>query len=100
MSRIELLARRPKRTLAALALVLLAVGVAVGSGANFTATAANPNNAFTAGALSITNTPNTALFTLTNWKPGDTSTGIVDIENTGSISGTFTLSRTNLTDTP
>lgn len=31
-------------------------------------------------------------------KPGDTTTGTVDIQNTGSISGTFSLSRVDLTD--
>ncbi len=98
MHRVHALAARPKRTLGVLAGVLAAAGIAIGSGAAFTATAANPNNTFTAGTLSITNTPSTALFTASNLKPGDVSTGQVDIENSGSLAGAFTLSRTALTN--
>jgi hypothetical protein len=98
MHRMQALAARPKRTLGVLAGVLAAAGIAIGSGAAFTATAANPNNTFTAGTLSIANTPSTALFTANNLKPGDVTTGEVDIENTGSLTGAFTLSRTALTN--
>ncbi len=100
MSRIEVLVKRPKRTLAALAAALLAVGVAVGSGADFTAQTANPNNTFTSGTLTMDNSKDgSAIFTPSNMKPGGTpDLGTVDIQNTGSISGTFSLSRTNLTD--
>jgi hypothetical protein len=100
MDRLETLARNPKRTLGVLAVVLLAVGVAVGSGANFSAQSANPNNTFTAGSLTIGNSDADAIFTASNLKPGDVVTGQVDIQNTGSISGAFSLSRTNLVDTP
>lgn len=100
MSRIEVLARRPKQTIAVLALVLLAVAVAIGSGANFTAQASNPSNTFTAGALSIGNTPSTAILSVSGWKPGDTTTGTVDIQNTGTISGAFTVTATSIVDTP
>ena len=41
------LAAHPRRTLGALAVVLAAIGITVGSGANFTASAANPGNVFT-----------------------------------------------------
>lgn len=98
MHRVQALAARPKRTLGVLAGVLAAAGIAIGSGAAFTATAANPNNTFTAGTLSIGNTPGIALFTANNLRPGDVTTGTVDIENTGSLSGAFTLSRTALTN--
>jgi hypothetical protein len=33
-------------------------------------------------------------------KPGDTTTGSVDIKNTGDIAGTFTLTKSALVDTP
>src|SRR4051812_16849497 len=99
MSRIDVLLAHPKRTLGVLALVLVAVGVAVGSGANFNASSANPSNTFTAGTLTMSNSNNAAaVLTASNWKPGDTSTGTVDIQNTGSLAGTFSLSRTALTD--
>jgi spore coat-associated protein N len=99
MSRIDVLLAYPKRTLGVLALVLVAVGVAVGSGANFSAQSANPSNTFTAGTLTMSNSNSaSAVLTASNWKPGDTQTGTVDIQNTGSLAGTFTLNRTALND--
>lgn len=99
MWRIELLARRPKRTLAVLAMALAGVGVAVGSGASFTAQSANPSNTFTAGTLSMSNSGGSgAVLTASNLIPGNSTQGTVDIQNTGSVSGTFTLSRTGLSD--
>jgi spore coat-associated protein N len=99
MSRIDILIQHPKRTLGVLALVLAAVGVAVGSGATFSASSANPSNTFTAGTLTMSNSNDAAaVLTASNWKPGDTQTGTVDIQNTGSLGGTFTLSRSALND--
>jgi spore coat-associated protein N len=98
VSRLSALAAHPRRTIAALAVVLAAVGITVGSGANFTASAANPTNTFTAGTLSIGTSSSSALFNATNLKPGDTVSGTVDIQNTGSVPGTFTLSTSHVTD--
>jgi spore coat-associated protein N len=99
MNRMRALASRPKRTIGALALVLAAVGVAVGSGANFSAQSANPSNTFTAGTLTMSNSKDgAAILTAGNMKPGDVATGTVDIENTGSMAGTFSLSRSALND--
>jgi spore coat-associated protein N len=88
-----------KRTLATLALGLLAVATAVGSGADFSARTANPSNTFSAGSLSMENSKDgTAILNATNMKPGDApQSGVVDIKNTGSIDGVFTLSRDQLT---
>jgi spore coat-associated protein N len=90
---------RPKRTLGALALGLCAIGVAVGSGADFHAETANPSNTFSAGSLSMDNSRNgAAILSATDMKPGDgAQTGIVDIKNTGSIDGGFKLRRDQLT---
>jgi spore coat-associated protein N len=99
MSRIDSLIRKPKRTLGVLAAVLVAVGVAVGTGADFSAQSANPNNTFTAGTLTMDNSKDgAAILTASNWAPGDTETGTVDITNDGSIAGTFSLSRDQLTN--
>ena len=99
MSRFEILARRPKSTLAVLALLLAAVGVVAGSGANFTAQTANPSNTFTAGSLSMSNSKDAAaILTAAGLKPGDSTTGTVDITNTGTIPGTFTMNRSALTN--
>ena len=90
-----------RRTLASLALGLIAVATAVGSGADFTARTANPSNTFSAGALSMENSKNgTAILNASNMKPGGApKTGVVDIKNTGSIDGVFTVSRDELTST-
>lgn len=93
---------RPKRTLGALALGLAALGVAVGSGADFTAETANPGSTFTAGVLSMDNSKDgTAIFQATNMVPGgEEKTGIVDIKNTGTVDGTFVLNRDSMSDNP
>jgi spore coat-associated protein N len=94
MSRFAMLVRHPRRLLGALAMVLAAAGLTVASGADFTAQSANPSNSFTAGTLSMSNSSdNAAILTASNMRPGDTSTGTVDIANTGSLSGAFTLTR-------
>jgi hypothetical protein len=95
VSRLHALTAHPRRTLTAFAVVLAAVGLTVGSGANFTASAASPGNVFATGTLSIANTPGTALFTANGLKPGDVSTGTVDIQNTGSLAGAFALTTSN-----
>jgi hypothetical protein len=95
MSRLAPLTRHPRRTLATLATVLAAVGVTVASGADFTASSANPSNVFSTGTLSMNNSAaNSALLTASNLRPGGApATGTVDIANTGSLSGAFTLTR-------
>ncbi len=100
MSRMQTLVQRPKRTLAALATVLVAVGITGASGASFTATSANPANTFTAGTLTMGNTKAaTAILTASNMKPGDAaSKGTVDIKNTGTVNGVFTLTRGAIAD--
>ena len=95
MSRFKSLKANPRRSLAALATVLVAVGVTGASGASFTATSANPANTFTAGTLTMDNTKAAAaILTASNMKPGDPATkGEVNIKNTGSLAGTFSLTR-------
>jgi spore coat-associated protein N len=100
LSRLKVLTSQPKLALGALLTLLLAAGAVVGSGADFTASSANPSNTFASGTLTIGNSKEgTALFTASNLRPGDSATpGIVDIENTGSLSGAFTLSTSNVTN--
>ena len=101
MSRIKLLAASPRRALAALATVLVAVGLTAASGANFNAQSANPGNTFTAGTLSMSNSlDNAAILTASNMRPGDPATrGTVDIQNTGSLSAPFVLSKGTVSNT-
>jgi len=95
MSRLRFLAANPRLALGALLTLMLAAAAVVGSGADFTASSANPANTFAAGTLSILNSKEgTAVLTASNLRPGNSSTGTVDIQNTGGLSGAFTLSRT------
>lgn len=99
MSRIAILFERPRLALAALATSLAAVGVAVGSGASFSSSSANPSNTFSSGTLSQTNSKSAAaVLTAAAMKPGDSVTGSVTIANTGTLAGTFSLSKSNLTN--
>ena len=101
MTRRKQLVERPKRTLGALAIGLCAAGVAVGSGADFSAEAANPSNTFSAGSLTIDDSrADVAIFSPSNMKPGaPAQTGTVDIRNSGTLPGDFTLSRDRLSST-
>ena len=96
LSRLQVLTSQPTLALGALLTLLLATTAVVGSGADFTATSANPANTFAAGTLSIGNSKDgVAVLTASNLRPaGPTADGVVDIENTGSLDGAFTLSRT------
>lgn len=89
--------RNPRKVLAGLTTSLVAIGVAVGSGATFTSHSANPTNTFTAGTLLHTNSKadQAVIATDTNLKPGDVRTGTVTIKNTGTLAGKFTLSEKN-----
>ena len=101
MSRLSVLVSRPRRTLAALATVLVAVGITAASGADFTATSANADTTFATGTLTIENPKEgLAIFAATgDMRPGDPArTGEVDIKNAGSLSGAFKLKRGALTD--
>ena len=96
MSRLQVLVGQPKLALGALLTLFLAAGAVVGSGADFTAASANPANTFAAGTLSIVNSKEgVAVLSAGNLRPdGPSASGTVDIENDGSLSGDFTLSRT------
>jgi spore coat-associated protein N len=101
MSRLSTLVSRPRRTLAALATVLVAVGITAASGADFTATSANADTTFATGTLEITNAKEAqAVWASTaDMRPGDPArTGTVDITNSGSLSGVFTLQRGTVID--
>ena len=101
MSRFKVLAANPRRGLAALATVLVAVGVTGASGANFNAATANPANTFAAGILDMSNDKDgAAILTASNMRPGGPAeTGDVVIENTGTLDDApFTLSKGAVVD--
>jgi spore coat-associated protein N len=93
--------RGPRRLLAAAGALLVAAALAIGSGASFQSTSANAGNLIKAGVVSITNTSSgSALLNVTGLAPGHSSNATVDITNSGDLSATYTLSASNLTDTP
>jgi spore coat-associated protein N len=100
MSRLSILMRQPKSVLGVLTALVVAVGLTVASGADFTAQTANPSNTFSSGNLSMDNSnAGAAVFSPTNMKPGGTpDTGTVDIKNSGSISGTFSVTADTITN--
>jgi spore coat-associated protein N len=100
-TRLESLVRHPRRTLTGLLMTLVAIGVAVGTGANFSAQATNPTNTFSAGVVKMDNSKaNAAIFSASNMKPGaPAQTGTVDIQNTGSMDMAVTLTRDQLSST-
>jgi len=99
MTTLGYVARHPGRALGALAALTAAAAVALGSSAAFTASSANPNNTFAAGTLSILNSKEgLAVLTASGLKPGDSALGTVDVENSGSLSGAFTLAKSNVVD--
>jgi hypothetical protein len=90
--------KHPKRTVAALATGLAAIGVAIGSGADFTARSSNAPTMFAAGTLRIENSDEgTSVFDTGFMTPGGpAATGTVDIRNAGNIPAGFTLSRAHV----
>jgi spore coat-associated protein N len=101
LSRLQVLTSQPKLALGALLTLLLAAAAVVGSGADFTASSANPANTFASGTLTIGNSKQgVAILSASNLRPGEAAqTGDVDIENTGSLSGTFELAKGAVTNT-
>jgi hypothetical protein len=100
MSRFKVLAAQPRIALGALLTLLLAAGAVAGSGADFTASSANPANTFASGTLSIANSKaGTAVLSANGLQPAGTpAIGTVDIENDGDLSGAFTLARSTPVD--
>jgi spore coat-associated protein N len=98
LSRLKVLVTQPRMALGALLTIALAGAAVVGSGADFTASSANPENVFTAGTLKMDNTSkDAAILTAAGLRPGAVArTGVVDIENTGSLSGRFSVTRSSL----
>jgi spore coat-associated protein N len=101
MNRITALWRTsPGALLLGLGTIGLAAALTIGSGADFTSTTANPSNIFTAGTLTHSNSKaGAAILTASNMRPTDTASGTVDIKNTGSLSGNFSLTKTVTAET-
>ena len=97
----SLLRASPRRMLLSAAVLLLAGAGLVGSGANFTATSANPSSVLTTGIVRQSNSMSgSAVLTVPSMAPGDSATGTVDIGNTGDLPAVVSVSLGGLVDTP
>lgn len=100
-SRASVLLKNPRRLIIASVLLLVAIGVAVFTTATFTSSSASAGNMVTAGSVEIDNSHDgTAIFTASGLVPGDSTSGTVQISNTGSSPGNFSLTQDNIVDTP
>jgi spore coat-associated protein N len=100
-TRTSVLLRNPRRLIIAAILLLVAIGVAVFTTATFTSASASPGNMVAAGSVQIDNShEGTAIFTASGLVPGDSVNGTVEISNVGSSSGNFSMSHSNIVDTP
>lgn len=101
--RIRVIGRRRTMIVVTLAALLLAVGVVVGSGANFMATGASTGNVFTAGYIAV-DTNGQPVLSVGPLAPGDMAThgvsGTVGVQNAGDVSGDFYLDLGAVTNTP
>ncbi len=89
----------PLKLVSALFVLSLAAMMAVASGASFTSTSANAGNIVTAGNLTHTNSKAPgAILTVAGLRPGQSDSGTVDIINTGDAPGTFTLTKSGLSN--
>jgi predicted ribosomally synthesized peptide with SipW-like signal peptide len=72
--------------------------IAFGVFAAFSATTSNPNNSITAGTVSISdNDGGTALYSVTNQKPGDYAESCIRVTYTGSVTNSVKLYRSAFT---
>jgi hypothetical protein len=83
--------RHAKLWIGALILLVIAAIVAAASLAAFTTSEANAGNVAATGSLSLSNEDNKVIFDQVGMVPGDDATGTVEIKNTGSVAGNFSV---------
>jgi len=86
--------RRSRRFAALLALALVSGSLGAGalSLAIFTDSQAVTGNAFSTGTINISTTPATALFSMSNMMPGDTSSQTIRVDNAGTAALRYAIS--------
>jgi spore coat-associated protein N len=78
-----------------------ASAVALGSGANFNATSANPGDFISTGTIVVSDSlAGSSILSVNMLKPGGSTSGTVNIKNGGTAPAGLTLAKTNLVDTP
>lgn len=100
MDRLKSLAHsRRMILLAALALVSLALGSAIFSGARFTSKSANSASLVAASIQLSSSQPGQAIVAAAGMEPGDSRQGTISVENAGTATGAVTLKAIGLTGT-
>lgn len=85
-------ARIAAKLAATVAVIAICCLLATATWSNLNATATNPSNTFTSGTVQLaSNSSGAALLSLTNAKPGDTSTGCVQLTYTGNLAANVKL---------
>jgi spore coat-associated protein N len=93
--------KMPRRLLIGFGSILIASAVAVGSGANFNSTSANPGTLITGGTIVVTDSlAGQAVLGVNGIKPGGSVSGTVNIKNGGNIPASFQVAIQNLVDIP
>ena len=99
--RVRWMGKNSKRLIIALVVLVIAALVVIFSFSLFSSTSANPGNMVSSGVMTLDNSADgTAILTAEGLLPGESGTGTVTIENVGESTGTFTLTTSNLLNTP
>jgi hypothetical protein len=99
--RVAWMGKNSKRLIIALIAIIVAALVVIFSFSLFSSSSANPGNLVSSGVMTLDNSADgTAILTAAGLLPGESGTGTVTIENVGESTGTFTLTTSNLVNTP
>jgi hypothetical protein len=99
--RLAWMGRNSKKLIIALIVLIIAAVVVTFSFSLFSSSSANPGNMVASGIMEIENSEDgQAILTVENLLPGESASGTVSITNVGDADGDFTLTASNLVDTP
>lgn len=99
--RLKWMSKNSTRLIIALVVIVLAALVVAFSFSLFSSSSANPGNLTASGIMSQDNSADgAAILTVDKLLPGESGTGTVSITNVGDSAGDFTLTASNLVDTP
>ena len=90
-----------KRIINVFSIIAIVAGIVLGTtGAYFTDTEISPTNTFAAGTLELSTdgTYTTMPIEVTNIKPGDTGTGVIRLENSGTMTGEIQAATINMVE--
>ncbi len=99
--RLAWMGKNSKKLIIALVVIIIAAIVVTFSFSLFTSSSANPGNMVGSGSMEIENSEEgLAILTVADLLPGESATGTVEITNVGDAEGDFSMTSSNLVDTP